>query len=229
MTVANASNSHVEIRSCSAAVAIALAATLMSLAGCGRGTVQQGSEPVPDSPLSESATVPPQPARTDEAVPPPQPMQPPPRRGGGQNVDYGSLVDFTVGANSGALKVSGWSKAEENFTWTEGPVATLAVRVEPIEEPITFRFKAAGMIKEPELPFQPVEIYINNEKVADLQIGHTAEYSIAVPPALTKQGGLLTFTFRMPKATSPESLGFGPVDKRVLGIRMFNFDLSPSG
>lgn len=155
-------------------------------------------------------------------------MQPPPRAGNGQNVDYGALVDFTIGANSEALKVSGWSAAEENFTWTEGPVATLAARLTPTEEPITFRFKAAGMIKEPELPFQPVEIYINNEKVADLQIGHTAEYRVVVPPSITAKGGLATITFRIPKAVSPEALGLGTNDRRVLGLRMFNFDFSPA-
>ena len=156
-------------------------------------------------------------------------MQPPPRSGKGQTVAYGELVDFTVGANSEPLKVTGWSGAEKDFTWTEGNVATLAARIEPTEDPITFRFKAAGMIKEPDLPFQPVEVYMNNEKVADLQIGHTSEYRVAIPPALTKRGGLLTITFRLPKAASPEALGFGPSDKRILGIRMFNFDLSPSG
>ena len=209
------------------AACLVIAAALTSLSGCGRGTVEQGSAPSSDSPLSDPAAA--TPPREDAGVPPPAPMQPPPRSATGQNVDYGVLVDFTVGANSEALRVSGWSSAEENFTWTEGKSATLAARLAATDEPITFRFKAAGMIKEPELPFQPVEVFINNEKVADLQIGHTAEYRVAVPQSITSKGGLATITFRMPEAASPAALGVGPKDKRVLGIRVFNFDFSPPG
>lgn len=145
----------------------------------------------------------------------------------GQELDYGVLVDFTVGGGADPLKVSGWSKPETGFTWSQGTTAILAARVKPTDSPITFRFKAAGMIKEPELPFQPVEVFINNDKVADLQVGSTAEFSVPIPPGMTKAGGLLTITFRTPKATSPKALGMTE-DERVLGIRVFNIALDRS-
>ena len=145
----------------------------------------------------------------------------------GQEVQYGVLVDFTIGGGSDPLKVSGWSKAEPDFTWTQGTTAILAARVKPTEKPVTMRLKAAGMIKPPDLPFQPVEVFVNNEKVADLQVGDTAEFSIAIPPEMTKAGGLLTITFRVPKAASPKALGLNQ-DERVLGIRVFNLTLDGS-
>ncbi|HSH39948.1 MAG TPA: hypothetical protein VK993_14325, partial [Chthoniobacterales bacterium] len=144
-----------------------------------------------------------------------------------QEIEYGTLIDFTAGGSAELLKVSGWSKPETGFTWAEGNSATLAVRVRPTDSPITMRMKAAGLIKEPELPFQPVEVYVNNDKVADLQVGSTAEYNVAIPQGFTKAGGLLTVSFRIPKAASPKSLGQNE-DERVLGIRIFNLEFGPS-
>ncbi len=145
----------------------------------------------------------------------------------GQEVEYGALVDFTIGGGSEPLKVSGWSKPETGFTWTQGSTATLAARVKPTDSPVTMRFKAAGMIKPPDLPFQPVEVFVNNDKVAELQIADTAEFNVAIPQGMTKAGGLLTITFRTPKAASPKALGQNE-DERVLGIRVFNLTLDRS-
>jgi hypothetical protein len=143
----------------------------------------------------------------------------------GQEVDYGTLIDFTAGGNSDRLKVSGWSTPETGFTWTEGTAAILAMRVPPTDSPVTLKMKAAGSIKEPELPFQPVEVYVNNEKIGDLQVANTAEFSAPIPQGLTKGGGLLTIALRTPKAASPKTLGLNE-DTRVLGIRLFNIELS---
>jgi hypothetical protein len=87
------------------------------------------------------------------------------------------------------------------------------------------KIKLAGLTKDPELPFQPVEVYVNDEKVADWRVGaNPAEFSVAIPKKMTSRGGLLTITLKIPKATSPKALGMS-VDPRVLGVSCYDLQL----
>ena len=83
----------------------------------------------------------------------------------------------------------------------------------------------AALVKEPELPFQPVEVEANGQKIAEWQVGDPAEFTAAIPRDITTAGGDLTITFKTPKATSPKALGVNP-DPRVLGICCFEMELS---
>lgn len=130
---------------------------------------------------------------------------------------YGTKVDFGAGGGSERLRVSGWSKTEEKFTWTEGTTAVLKMRVPAAKESVTLRMRLAGLIKEPAVPFQPVEVLVNDQKVADWQVGDTADFIAAIPHDITKKGGELTITLKVPKATSPVALGLN-ADPRILGI-----------
>lgn len=198
---------------------VASACVLLALSGCRQPsdpTAADASEPDPSNPLQVS-----------EAAGSPGPPQPGNALSGAE-VAYGALIDFGVGGGADALKVFGWYEPENGFTWAKGHAATVACRVTPTDSPIALRFKASGLIKEPELPFQPVAVYVNKQKLADLHIGHTAEFSVPIPQQFTKAGGLLTITFRMPKATSPLVLGFGQ-DDRTLGIRLLDLTFQPLG
>jgi len=138
---------------------------------------------------------------------------------------YDTTIDFGTRGTSASIKASGWSKPEEQFTWTEGNTATLVIPVSPTDAQVTLNMRLSGMIKEPEFPAHPVEVYVNDQKIADWQVGNTAPFSAPIPNELTKAGGKLTFTFRMPKAVSPKDLGKGE-DPRVLGICVFDLELS---
>lgn len=132
----------------------------------------------------------------------------------------GTLVEFKTGGNSERYRVSGWSHTEADFTWTEGQAAVLSFNLSADPGPLVLKMKLAGLIKAPELTFQPVEIYINQQKIATWQVGDTAEFKADVPAALINKG-LLNLQLRMPKATSPKALGKNE-DERVLGVRAFN-------
>ena len=140
-------------------------------------------------------------------------------------IAYDTPIKFGTAGNSASIKVNGWSKAEEQFTWTEGNTATLSIPVAPTEARVTLRVRAAGMIKEPEFPTHPVEVLVNDRKVADWQVGNTAPFTAAIPPELTKSGGKLAITFNMPKAVSPKELGKNE-DPRVLGMCVHDLELS---
>lgn len=138
---------------------------------------------------------------------------------------YNKQFNFGTSGNSASIKTSGWSKAEEQFTWTEGKTATLVVPIAPTDAHVTLRVRAAGMIKEPEFPTTPVEVDVNGQKVADWSVGNTAPFTAPIPPEMTKSGGKLTVTFKIPKAASPKELGKGE-DPRVLGLCVFDLELS---
>ena len=126
--------------------------------------------------------------------------------------------------NSADYRISGWSQPEEKFTWTEGTLATLRARIPRTESPITLRMTMGAMIKPPELPFQLVEVKANGETIANWQVSETSKFEAVIPAAITKVGGVLTITLRIPKAVAPNTLGGGE-DSRVLGVSCFDFVL----
>jgi len=87
----------------------------------------------------------------------------------GAELAYGTEVNFGKGGNSEPFRESGWSRTESQMTWTEGTAAVLAMRVSPTNEPVALKMKLAGLTKDPELPFQPVAVYVNDQKLADWQ------------------------------------------------------------
>jgi hypothetical protein len=132
-------------------------------------------------------------------------------------IAYGTPIVFGQGGNSEPYKASGWSKTEEKFTWSEGTSAQLSMRVPATENAVSLKMKMAALIKPPDLPFQPIEIQVNDQKIAEWQVGDTAEFVASLPHDLTKAGGVLTIVIKTPKATSPKALGLG-ADPRILGI-----------
>jgi len=84
--------------------------------------------------------------------------------------------------------------------------------------------KLTGLTKDPELPYQPVEVYVNDQKVADWQVANEEEFSAPIPQEMTRRGGLLRITLKIPKATSPKALGMS-ADPRILGVACFDLQL----
>ncbi|MFL6520962.1 MAG: hypothetical protein ACJ8NS_12125 [Chthoniobacterales bacterium] len=142
-------------------------------------------------------------------------------------MDVGTKINFGLGGSSEPFKRSGWSKTEEKFTWTEGTSAQLQFRMAATDDTVALKMRIAALIKPPELPFQPVEVYVNEKKIADWQVGNTAEFTAAIPHDVTKAGGVLTIDIKTPKATSPKALELS-VDPRVLGVCCFEVELSKS-
>lgn len=129
----------------------------------------------------------------------------------------GDKISFTATGNSKPFKVSGWSDAETNQSWTNGPVAILALRIDPTPDPLTLHLKCAGLAKTQQGPPQPVEVLVNDQKVANWDVLNLADSTAAIPPAISSAGGLLTVTLKIPNAVSPKSLGMGE-DPRLLGL-----------
>ena len=144
---------------------------------------------------------------------------------GPAEVQYGSKISFGRGGNSEPYKKAGWSATEEKFTWSEGTSAKLRIPVQATNDPVTIKMTIAALIKPPELPFQPVEVFINDQKITEWQVGDTSEFVARVPPDFTMKGGVLNIDIKTPKATSPKTLGIN-ADPRVLGICCHYLEMS---
>jgi hypothetical protein len=136
----------------------------------------------------------------------------------------GKVINFT--ADSDRYRISGWNKPEGNYAWSEGTSARLALPVPAVAGALTVKMTLRGLVQPPALPSQPVEVYANNQKVADWQVADSAVFTAEVPAELTKGGsGTLNLELRTPKAATPKSLGMN-TDERILGVCGYSIEVS---
>jgi hypothetical protein len=133
----------------------------------------------------------------------------------------GKVIQFNSAGNSDRFRVSGWSPAESQFTWSEGTSAKVDLPIAKDAGPLTLQITMAALIHPPTLPTQPVEINANGQKIADLQVGNAADFEATIPSELTRDGGTLHLELKTPKATSPKALG-DSADPRVLGVAVYH-------
>ena len=128
----------------------------------------------------------------------------------------GVLIRFTSG-ESERFRVTGWSDTEKDCTWTRGRSAKLKFSIAKTHGPLVLKIRLMALIKPPELPFQPVEIDVNGNKLAEWEVGgQPADYVTTIPSAIIGSGEL-EIELKTPKATTPQSLGMN-VDRRLLGV-----------
>lgn len=136
----------------------------------------------------------------------------------------GKVVPFT--RDSERYRVSGWNKTEGDFAWSEGTSARLALPISADAGPLTVKMILRGLVRPPALPSQPVEVYVNNQKIADWQVADTAPFTAEIPTQLTKgETKMLNLELRIPKAASPQSLGMNN-DGRILGVCCYSIELT---
>jgi len=136
----------------------------------------------------------------------------------------GQVIKFT--ADSERYRVSGWSKTEVDYAWTEGKSARLALPIPGDAGPLTVKMTLRGLVQPPTLPSQPVEVYVNNQKIADWLVADRKAFTAGIPGELTKSGGkMLNLELRIPRAASPQSLGMNN-DGRILGVCCYSIELT---
>jgi hypothetical protein len=138
----------------------------------------------------------------------------------------GRPIQFGQGGGSEAYRTSGWSHTEQKFTWTEGNSAKLSLPIGKQSGSLNLNVAMAAFTHPPKLPSQPVEVFVNGQKLAEWQVNsNPAGYSVAIPADTIKAGGTLEIEFRTPKAASPKSVGMSE-DPRVLGVCVVSLELA---
>lgn len=161
----------------------------------------------------------------DESVTQSAPSTP---AGTGNNYELGNVIRFGVGGGSERFKQGGWSSTEKEFTWTIGESAKLALSIPPTTQPLNLRMRLTSLLKPPQRTSQAVTVLANGQKIADWQVGNTADFNVTIPAELVKDGGLLTLELKTPDPASPKSLGMGD-DARVLGVLCSELAITKGG
>jgi hypothetical protein len=137
---------------------------------------------------------------------------------------YGTTVDFGLTNRDRYEGLAnrylwyGWSGPEQNSRWTERATAAITFRVTEISAAVV-RLQMAPFLVPGKLASQRVEVELNDHPVTSLSLSNGAftEYEIILPLSAVREQNVLTF--RLPDATSPQSLGVSE-DTRLLGINV---------
>jgi SAM-dependent methyltransferase len=144
----------------------------------------------------------------------------------GQQGLIGQQIQFGHGGGAKPYQTFGWSRTEEKFTWTEDNSAQLWISIGTEKGPFNLKIRLAAFTHLPELPSQPVEVFVDEHKVAEWRVtSQPEEYSVMVADDQVKAGGTLEIKIRTPKAISPKSVGLND-DERVLGACFLSLELT---
>ena len=155
-----------------------------------------------------------------EDSPPPQPNR------SSSSYAFDDVIKFGVGAGSERFRGEGWSYTEQQFTWTIGQSAKLVFSIPGSDQSPTLHVRLAAFTKVPEVPWQPVEVYVSGQKLADWTVSADAEeFTAVIPVELVKSPGELKVELKTPKAISPKSMGLS-ADERLLGVCCYELSIT---
>ena len=139
---------------------------------------------------------------------------------------FDDVIKFGVGAGSERFRREGWSHTEQQFTWTIGQSAKLVFSIPGSDQSPTLHVRLAAFTKVPEVPCQPVKVYVSGQKLADWTVSADAEeFTAVIPVELVKSPGELKVELKTPKAISPKSMGVS-ADERLLGVCCYELSIT---
>src|SRR6478672_6585595 len=117
---------------------------------------------------------------------------------GSRRYELGSNITFDQHGNSMQFRISGWQQQEADFVWSKGMSAVLEFDiVPPATEPLMLKAAIQGLVHNPDLPFQDVEVYANNVRIAAWQVADKSEFTAPIPATALKSDNPLRIEFRI--------------------------------
>ena len=144
--------------------------------------------------------------------------------------NFGDIIFFGEKGTAISYFIKGWSKPENNFTWTEGKEAKLSIPYEklPQSENLTLKFNHSTFLVPGKLEKQNVIIFIDSTEISNLIIDNsnkTGIKEIVFSSNIIKNPNYINIIFKLPDAQSPINFGTGG-DLRVLGINISTLIIS---
>jgi len=138
--------------------------------------------------------------------------------------EWGHELSFAADGDAVRHKLSGWAVAEDEFTWTDGPEAVLRfdLAASPKHDR-TLRLRT-GAFCFAACPAQRVHVSLGDQKLGELQVRETSEYTLRLPAKLLRSDARHQLNLALPDATSPASLGLGN-DTRLLALQLFSLKI----
>jgi hypothetical protein len=134
-------------------------------------------------------------------------------------VGSGDGLSFTQGGDGDPALRTGWSPPEPWGTWSEGPAASLRLKL-PVDAGSTGALDAqvAAFLGTSGKP-QVIEVIVDGAPVATWMLtdAEPSWHRIPLPSDTVRNGGTVTISFHIPTARSPASEGMS-ADNRLLGL-----------
>jgi hypothetical protein len=127
---------------------------------------------------------------------------------------YGEVISFGADGESFNVKRSGWSFAEENYTWTEGNEASLLFSIKEPNTDLVLSIKMSPLLGGG-IKGQHLLVFANNKKISETIIDSNSTYQFSIPSDIIKNE--LNVSLKLPDAASPKSLGINE-DERLLAL-----------
>jgi hypothetical protein len=129
--------------------------------------------------------------------------------------DWGNRIEFGKDGNAGQYDIwHGFSILEDGFTWTEGNVASIGLRVSPPAADLVLKLKTFPLF----FTQQTVNVSINDSVAGTWKVKDPGEYSMRIPRSIL-HGDILKVVFYLPGAVSPKELRINE-DMRQLAIAL---------
>jgi hypothetical protein len=192
-------------------------AVLFLLAACDQGAT-------PPQAATPSETAAPQETSASTQITPSQSASQDSQESTDHSYTYGTVVSFGKGGKAKRYQVSGWSGAEQLFTWTDKTTAVLTLKIPSTQSPLTLRMSLEGLTAVG-LPFQPVRVLANGKEIASWDVAGKRDFTAVIPADVLQGSDTLTLTLNIPKAATPASLGMNK-DVRTLGVHCFELEIS---
>jgi hypothetical protein len=138
--------------------------------------------------------------------------------GGATPYPWGSTIHFGQAGTSSWFRTSGWSYAEEEFTWTDGVHAWLVFQVARPGQPVLLEATLNAFLASDKIEEQRINILVNGKEAGVWRISSAGfhDETLFLEPSLFNSTGPTIITFETPDAVSPSDVGLGP-DRRMLG------------
>lgn len=144
---------------------------------------------------------------------------------------WGTPLSFGLSGTFRPFQQGGWSPSRKaNLTWTNGKEAAFSIPLPRTSKPVTMRIKVKPYIVEGKLEVQKVTLQVGSNELNPLNITERTfrTYEIQIPAAFLNTESDTVFTFQLPDAQTPSSMGTGR-DLRALALAFasLQFDQVP--
>jgi hypothetical protein len=140
---------------------------------------------------------------------------------------WGEVLHFGLNGNAQSYKAGGWSRPEDQITWSDGGRAELVLPAPSPQGSIRLRFYAAAYLKPGKMDRQRLSVSVNRRLVAELVLSDSdfRVFEIQIPRDFFDSQNRTAITFETPDSVSPRVIGDGD-DLRQLGLAISWLSLS---
>jgi hypothetical protein len=124
-------------------------------------------------------------------------------------------VGYGQDAGGDRYRVDGWAWPEREFTWTAASASTIQLPTLRGKGYFVVRLVVGPFVDPQFLPFQQVELLLDDVRIGACQVRTLSVLEVEVPPELVTSNNHLLLTLRLPTAARPSDIGSSRDDRQL--------------